>query len=74
MSQSGLGLPNPDYYDDEAVQKVYVEVVRSAVTDVYAKSDKPKTLKGARKPTTPVSHAKEIFEFEKKLAAAFVDR
>lgn len=36
LSQGGIGLPNPEYYADKAVEKVYTEVIRSALSSVYS--------------------------------------
>lgn len=73
ITQSGLGLPNPDYYDDEKVQKVYEEVVRSAMTSVYGELEKTHTFRNQKKPLPNVK-SKEVFAFEKKLAASFWDK
>lgn len=85
LSQSGLGLPNPDYYSDSAVEKVYTEVVRSAVSDVYKqlgdahfdadshkKKQKGKKSKG-KKQKQPSFDFSKVFGFEKSLAAVFAD-
>ena len=81
LSQSGLGLPNPDYYADSAVEKVYTEVIRSAVSDVYkqlgdkshmqADSHKKNKKKGDKK--EPSFDYSKIFEFENALASVFAD-
>lgn len=73
ISQDGLGLPNPDYYEDQKVQKVYEEVVRSAMTSVYGELAKAHTAKDKTKPLPDIK-AKEVFAFEKKLAGSFWDR
>jgi predicted metalloendopeptidase len=73
ITQSGLGLPNPDYYDDGKVQKVYIEVIRSAMTSVYGELEKSHALGGKKKPSLDFN-AKEVFAFEKKLAASFWDK
>ena len=83
LGQSGLGLPNPDYYEDGAVEKVYKEVIRSALTDVYSKLEsletakKKKHKKNKKKPKHPAEPKldyTQVFEFEQKLARISVDR
>lgn len=83
LSQSGLGLPNPDYYSDSAVEKVYIEVVRSAVSDIYKqlgeshmaadshKKNKKKKKKGDKK--DPAFDYSKIFELEQSLASVYAD-
>ena len=44
LSQGGIGLPNPEYYADKAVEKVYTEVIRSALSSVYSQLDDGKHL------------------------------
>jgi len=73
ITQSGLGLPNPDYYDDAKVQKVYEEVIRSAMTSVYGELKNSHASKGQKKPE-PIVRSKEVFAFEKKLAVSFWDK
>lgn len=81
LTQSGLGLPNPDYYSDSAVEMIYVEVMRSAVSDVYkqlgdsrfASESQEKKKKGKKGKTEPSFDFNKVFEFEKALAAQFAD-
>lgn len=72
LTQSGLGLPNPDYYDDKKVQEIYEEVIRSSVTSIYRELDQSHALKDNKKPAPDVKH-REVFGFEQKLAGAFWD-
>jgi len=84
LTQSGLGLPDPDYYEDKAVEKVYREVIRSALKDVYAKADaadgvedlKHKKHKKQRKPKKGPTEAidyRKVFDLERQFAKVFVD-
>lgn len=72
LGQSGIGLPNPDYYDDSKLQKVYEEIIRSAMTSVHRELDGTHALKNSKKPEVDVKY-KEVYAFEKKLAGAFWD-
>lgn len=74
ITQSGLGLPNPDYYDDEKVQKIYEEVIRSATTSIYGELKKEVQPSNKEKKLVPDVKHKEVFAFEKKLAGAFWDK
>ena len=70
IEQSGLGLPDPDYYQDAEVKKVYKEVVRSALSDVYKQSKA--SVAGHAK--SPAPDASKVYDFEASLAKLFVDR
>lgn len=60
LTQSGLGLPSKDYYDDKETLEVYKEIVRASLKSIYA----------ARKETTIDTKelAKDVLDFEIKLA------
>lgn len=82
LDQGGLGLPDPEYYQDEATLKVYKEVIRSAVSDTLDRADyleeersgkkhkKPK--KGKQPPKSQIDFAK-VVGFEEQLAKISVD-
>lgn len=73
ITQSGLGLPDPDYYNDQKVEEIYEEIVKNAMTSIYTDFANSRTFKLPKKPSIDVK-AKEIFAFEKKLAGSFWDK
>lgn len=73
LAQSGLGLPGIEYYSDDDVLDVYEEVVRASLNDVYGKLDNlTGGQSGTAKPRAKL--AKEIVDFEKKIAGISLDK
>ncbi|KAF9359958.1 hypothetical protein BGX34_008062 [Mortierella sp. NVP85] len=69
LDESGLGLPSKQYYDDEKIVATYQKVVGDMFTIVMGKG-KDVDKNGARstKPDVWAEVAKNIVEFEKRLA------
>jgi endothelin-converting enzyme len=65
LTQSGLGLPSKDYYDDKETLEVYEEIVRASLKSIYAAREEP-TI-------DPKELAKEVLAFEAKLAKISID-
>ncbi|ORY60370.1 hypothetical protein BCR35DRAFT_355234 [Leucosporidium creatinivorum] len=65
ITQSGLGLPSKDYYDDKEALDVYEEIIRASLKSIYA----------AREETTVDAKelAKAVLDFELKLAKISID-
>ena len=85
LGQGGLGLPKPQYYEDADVERVYREVVRSAVSDMYARVEHPYDIVGRKHKPMPKRPSKkpkdgpffepaEVIKFERKLAKVSVNR
>lgn len=83
LSQSGLGLPDPDYYGDDDVEKVYREVLRSALENIYgsirnkeadADEDVYKKHKKPKKGSPAHFDYRKVLDFERRLAKIYVDR
>lgn len=69
VSQSGLGLPSLDYYDEKAVVDVYTEVVRSSLKSIYGALEGEGLAPG--KPYSTLAH--DIVAFEKQIAKVSLD-
>lgn len=60
MTQSGLGLPSKDYYEDDEALEVYTSVIKKSLESVYT----------AMEESLARDLAKEVVEFESRLAKA----
>lgn len=69
LDESGLGLPSKEYYDDEKIVATYQKVVEDMFTIVMGKGkDVDMNDASSAKPSAWAEVAKNIVEFEKRLA------
>ncbi|KAG0361941.1 hypothetical protein BGZ54_008857, partial [Gamsiella multidivaricata] len=73
LSESGLGLPSKQYYDEEKIVAVYQKAVEEMFTIVLGKGSRKGEDKEQLGPIVWPEVAKNVVEFEKLLAAISSD-